>query len=240
MNYHANYCFADLPVSITHSYPFLARQCQEYLTDREPIASLEITLEDIRRECERAEVTCASEPYLESLACYRKFCEWAVEKNVLLFHSSTIAVDGVAYLFAAPSGTGKSTHTSLWRQMLGERAVMLNDDKPLIRLTPDEVRVYGTPWDGKHRLSVNSSAPIGGICLLSRGEKNVITPISPNEAFPLLMSQTFRPHTDDGTAKMLQLAIELANRVPLWSLHCNMEPEAAQISYQAMKREIKV
>lgn len=237
MKYQENYCFADLAVSISHSYSYLSHQCKDYLTDREPIAHLEITPDDVKREQERAEFPDSPLPYLESLACYRKFCEWAVWKDVLLFHSSTVAVDGVAYLFAAPSGTGKSTHTALWRKMLGERAVMINDDKPLISLADGKARVYGTPWDGKHRLSVNTSAPIAGICFLSRGAENTIQKASPNEVFPLLISQTFRPGAADGTQKMLQLAISLAGRVPLWSLACNMQDEAAQLSYQAMQKE---
>ena len=240
MQHIENYCFADIAVRIAHRHEYLANQCKDYQTSCAPSVSFEITESDIRRERERSEISNVSDDYLESLACYRKFCEYAVQERVLLFHSSAVAVDGVAYLFAAPSGTGKSPHTRLWRQMLGERAVMINDDKPLLRFFENEIRVYGTPWDGKHHLSTPISAPVGGVCLLSRGVENKIVPITANEALAFLLSQTFRPEQQEGMSQALQLVIELAARVPLWSLACNISEEAAQISYHTMRKETKL
>ena len=235
--YQNRYCFADIPVQITHRYAYLARQCENYITELEPQLTVDVTEADVARERERAEIPDSPEPYLESLACYRKFCSLAVSKGVLLFHSSAIAVDGVAYLFAAPSGTGKSTHTALWRRVFGERAVVVNDDKPLLRLEKDRVLVYGTPWDGKHRLSTNVSLPVGGICFLSRGKENRIAAVSANEGLPRLLGQTFRPDSSEQTAQMLSLAIELCARVPLWSLACNISEEAVHVAYNAMRKD---
>lgn len=232
------YSFADIPVSISHEHAYLAKQCKDYSSEQEPLFNLNITEQDIACERARAEHPNAPDPYLESLACYRKFCERAVFERVLLFHCSAIAVDGIAYLFAAPSGTGKSTHTALWRRIFGDRAVMINDDKPLLRLSQQEVVVYGTPWDGKHHLSNPISAKVGGICLLSRAKENSITRISPNDALVRLLGQTFRPDSVEGTAQMLQLVIDLANRVPLWSLGCNISEDAAWLAYRSMNKEI--
>ena len=234
------YCFADIPVSISYRYEYLKEQCKDYVSRLDPMFFLDITQEDLMQERARAEHPDASEDYLESLACYRKFCSQAVFENVLLFHCSAVSVDGVAYLFAAPSGTGKSTHTALWRRALGERAVMVNDDKPLIRISPEQILVYGTPWDGKHRLSNRMSAKVGGICFLSRSSENHIKRLSPNEAMPHLLGQTFRPDSSQGTAKMLQLVIELAGRVPMWSMGCNISEEAAWLAYHSMSKEIKL
>ena len=69
--------------------------------------------------------------------------------NGIILHSSCIVVDGMAYAFSADSGTGKSTHTQLWLKHLGDRAYMLNDDKPAIRLIDGKVYACGTPWSGK-------------------------------------------------------------------------------------------
>lgn len=125
-----------------------------------------------------------TDAYLETLAVYRKIAEWMPMYNTLLFHGSVIAVDGKAYLFTAKSGTGKSTHTRLWREYFGERAVMINDDKPLLRITQEGVFAYGTPWDGKHRLSTNISAPLAGICILRRGNDNSIRMITGTRSLP--------------------------------------------------------
>ena len=82
--------------------------------------------------------------YLETLAVCRKIAERMPEYDTFLFHGSCIAVDGVGYLFTAKSGTGKSTHTRLWRELLDNRATMVNDDKPLIRIADDGLVIYGT------------------------------------------------------------------------------------------------
>ena len=235
----ATYSFAGLTVHVSHQYEYLTEMCQDYACSDEPLASFVITDEDVAREQARSEDGCTNAPYLESLAFYRKLCEWAVTRRVLLFHCSAVAVDGVAYLFAAPSGTGKSTHTALWRRVFGDRALMINDDKPLLLLDESGVRVFGTPWDGKHRLSTNTSAPIGGICFLERGEQNKIERVSPNEALPRLLGQTFRPEGAEGTAQMLQLIIELTARVPMWSLQCNISEQAVHTAYTAMRKDFK-
>ena len=115
-----------------------------------------------------------SDAYLETLAVYRKIADYLLSCNTLLFHGSVIAVDGEGYLFTAKSGTGKSTHTRLWREYFGERAVMVNDDKPLLHITDSGMTAYGTPWDGKHRLSTNTAVPLKGICILTRDTTNHI------------------------------------------------------------------
>ena len=172
--------------------------------------------------------------YLETLAVYRKICDQMPERDTFLFHCSAIAVDGKAYLFTAPSGTGKSTHARLWREVFGDRAVMINDDKPLLRVTSDSLLVYGTPWDGKHRLSTNTVAPVAGICLLERGEENCVERIAKEDAFPRLLQQTYRPQSPVELMKTMELLDAVASNVPLCRLRCNMEPEAARVAYDMM------
>lgn len=116
-----------------------------------------------------------SDKYLETLAVYRKIARKLLEFDTLLFHGSVVAVDGTGYLFTAKSGTGKSTHTRLWRQLFGSRAVMANDDKPLLKITDNGVIAYGTPWNGKHRLGSNISIPLRAICILGRGRDKPYT-----------------------------------------------------------------
>lgn len=140
-------------------------------------------------EKEGVEIRYFTDSYLETLAVYRKMAEQLLALDTLLFHGSVIAVDGKGYLFTAKSGTGKSTHTRLWREYFGERAIMVNDDKPLLKITENNVMVYGTPWDGKHRLSSNVVVPLQGICILNRGEENRIEKISAKEGYALFCSR---------------------------------------------------
>jgi hypothetical protein len=158
------------------------------------------------------------------------------EYDTLLLHGSCVAVDGMGYLFTAGSGTGKSTHTRLWRELLGERAVMINDDKPLIRAGADgAAMVYGTPWDGKHRLSTNTAVPLRAVCILERAAENAIRPIPAGEAYPMLLQQAYRPMDSMAMSKTLTLIDSLATSVGLWRLGCNTDIEAARVAYEAMK-----
>ena len=177
-----------------------------------------------------------SDAYLETLAVYRKIADRLLSCNTLLFHGSVIAVDGESYLFTAKSGTGKSTHTRLWREYFGERAVMVNDDKPLLRITDSGVTAYGTPWDGKHRLSTNTAVPLQGICILTRNAKNHIEPVETHAVYPLIVQQTNRSLSADGMKQTLSLIDRMLNVVPVYRLGCNMDIEAAKVAYEGMNR----
>ena len=177
-----------------------------------------------------------SDAYLETLAVYRKIADCLLSCDTLLFHGSVIAVDGEGYLFTAKSGTGKSTHTRLWREYFGERAVMVNDDKPLLHITDSGVTAYGTPWDGKHRLSTNIAVPLKGICILTRNAKNHIEPVEPHAVYPLIVQQTNRSLSADGMKHTLSLIDRMLHVVPVYRLCCNMDIEAARVAYEGMNR----
>jgi hypothetical protein len=177
-----------------------------------------------------------SDAYLETLALLRKVTEALLDFDTILFHGSVIAVDGVAYLFTAKSGTGKSTHTRLWREMLGEKAVMVNDDKPFLQITGENVVACGSPWMGKHRLGSNIQVPLKAICILERGETNEIWRIQPKEAVQMLLQQSSRPMDPRKMPKYLDLMDALSQKVAFYRLRCNMDPEAARIAYEAMSQ----
>ena len=165
---------------------------------------------------------------------YRQIAEKMPAYDTVLFHGSCVAVNGEGYLFTAGSGTGKSTHAYLWRQLLGEKAVMVNDDKPLIRIREDGTAVvYGTPWDGKHRLSTNIAVPLKAVCILERAGENHIVPITKTDALPMLIRQTYRPADSAALAITLTLIDRL--NVPFYRLSCNMDISAAELSYNTMK-----
>ena len=152
----------------------------------------------------------------------------------MMLHSSAVVVDGKAYLFTADPGTGKSTHTRLYLQRFGDRAFILNDDKPALRLESDGWYAYGTPWSGKHDISVDTRVPVAGIAVLQRGEENSITPYGGIEAIHAIMKQVNRPKAAEYRIKLLELLDKLITQVPVWLLKCNMDPQAAEVSYAAM------
>lgn len=155
----------------------------------------------------------------------------------MMIHASSVVVDGKAYLFSATSGTGKSTHTRLWLKQFGERAYILNDDKPAVRLIDGVWHACGTPWSGKHDLSRPECVPLAGIAMVFRDETNHVERYSGPGVVYELLSQTLRPK--DKLAELLELMDKLVSQVPVWKLYCNMDPEAALVSYNAMSGEEK-
>lgn len=171
---------------------------------------------------------------LEILVLCRKAAEVLPDYGAMLFHGSALAFDGSGVLFTATSGTGKSTHTALWRKVFGERVQMVNDDKPFLLFAADGVFVQGSPWRGKHRLGSNVAAPIKAICILNRGEDNRVERISAREALPVLMQQSYQPKSPEMLLQTIKLVSRLSAEVPIYRLFCNMEEEAARVAQQGI------
>lgn len=212
-----------------------------YLTEDAPDFSVTVTESDLRFEQAELDKEALEEgfrrrkftdPFLERAAIQRAFAEFLFDRDILLIHGSTVAVDGRAYLFAAKSGTGKSTHTRLWREVFGDRARMINDDKPFLSLEHGKIMLCGAPWSGKHGLHSNICVPLQGICILERGAQNRIWPITAEDAMPRLLHQSYCP---EGAQMQHQALINrLASSVSLWRMTCNRERNAASTAFFAM------
>lgn len=234
---------AGINIGISAKYEKMRLFCRNYLTDAAPAFSVTATPEDIAFEQKKSDREKAleglpliqyPEPYLESLALYRKMAKELLDYDTILFHGSALSVDGQGYLFTAKSGTGKSTHTRFWRETFGDRVVMVNDDKPLLRITEDGVLVCGTPWDGKHRISTNTIVPLKGLCVLTRSEQNYIEKLTAAQAMPMLLQQSYRPSDPESMVKLMRLLDELSNKTGLYRLGCNLDPHAALVAYEGM------
>lgn len=232
---------AGLAVRVEPSFESTRVYCREYLTECVPECTMTVSREDLVREQDLLDLEAReeglkrrkfAEPFLERAVIQRRIAERLVDRNTLLMHGSTVAVDGNAYLFTAACGTGKSTHTRLWREVFGHRAVMVNDDKPFLRLTDDRVLAYGSPWSGKHGLATNICVPLRGICVLRRGSENRIRRVETSDVIGMLRHQCLIPEGKERA--VLELVDRLAQRVPLWEMECTKEPEAARVSYAAM------
>ena len=170
--------------------------------------------------------------YMQSGA---QFYRQILDFDGLMLHASAVAVDGKAYLFSGPSGMGKSTHTRLWQQIFGEKAVVFNDDKPALRRINGVWYAYGTPWCGKDGINVNLKAPLAGICFLRRGQDNIIRRLDALEASSYVISQTMRRFKDGVMLdKMLTQVDRLVTDIPIYELYNQPVPEAARLSYATM------
>ena len=79
------YKFAETVVSVSYETEYIEKQCREYLSDETPEIELVISADDVQYERDRADFDGYSYGYLESLAFYRKFCSYIVNKNILLW-----------------------------------------------------------------------------------------------------------------------------------------------------------
>ena len=175
-----------------------------------------------------------SDLFLENNAIHSLLANGLVSRGVLLMHGSALCMDGAAYIFTAKSGTGKSTHARLWRETFGDRVWMINDDKPMLRFTDRGVEVCGTPWNGKHHLGRNASAPLSAIAWLTRDATNHVERMSPADAFPQLMRQCYFSREPLVSAKIVALEKRLLSETAFYKLSCNMEPEAAIVAWEGM------
>ena len=238
-----NIRIAGVTAAVTGLFASTKDYCGRYLTEEEARFHIAVTREDLdfeqealRQEAleEGIRIRKFTDPFLERTAIQRKLAEFLFDRDVLMTHGSTVAVDGKAYLFTARCGTGKSTHTRLWRQVFGTRAIMVNDDKPFLKITEEGVFACGSPWSGKHGLDTNITLPLQGICILDRGVENRIGRITPEEALPMLLHQSYRPLAEHKGEDFEALVNRLARRVPQWHMYCNMDPQAAEVSHRAM------
>ena len=237
---------AGLAVAVMPLFESTKEYCRPYLTEKAPKVLVQVARENLEFEQWMLDIEADEEglkrrkftdPFLERAAIQRQVADYLVERNTLMVHGSTVAVDGSAYLFTAPCGTGKSTHTRLWRELFGRRAIMVNDDKPFLQITSDGVLAYGSPWSGKHGLGSNVCVPLKGICLLHRGTQNTIRRVQAKDIIEFLRHQAHIPEDAALSQKTLALVDALAERVALWGMACNQELDAARVAYRAMSGE---
>jgi len=157
-------------------------------------------------------------------------------RQTALFHSSVVSNGGHAYMFLGKSGTGKSTHSSLWMRYI-EGTKLVNDDNPVVRLTPDGFYVFGSPWSGKTPCYRNVCYPIGGIVHLSQAPYNKITRLRPLKAYAVLVPSISGKRWDKRMAEGLHETENLlAGQVAVWHLECLPDEQAARVCYENIRQ----
>lgn len=234
---------AGICIGVKVNYSTTEDFCKDYKTEEDPVFDVEVSLEDIEKERQISYTQSEKDKgkrieypdeYLERLALYRKIVVKIIDYDVFLFHSSIIAIDGFAYAFSAKSGTGKTTHTRFYLEKIAG-AHVLNGDKPLLRIIDDKVYACGTPWQGKENYGTNEILPLKAICLLERGIENEIEEIKFSIGFNDIVQQTYHNAEGDFLVKSIQLILKLQNKIKVYRLKCNLDPNSAIISYNFMR-----
>jgi len=157
--------------------------------------------------------------------------------QTIALHASTVCYEGKSALFLGESGTGKSTHTQLWLDHI-PNTELLNDDSPFVRIMDNHsVWVFGSPWSGKTPCYKNRHTPIAAIVRLSQSPYNKITRLKGIAAFGALLPSCPPAFAYDETllgniTNILNVVLE---QIPVYSLECLPNPEAAHLVFNTLK-----
>lgn len=230
------YAIADLNIGVLNHSDFTKEYMKDYRVDScDADFVIEVTDEMIAYEKSVA-LEETPEKYYEITAVLRAVCKKIVsDYNGFFLHCSCLMYKGEAYIFTAQSGTGKSTHTRLWRELLKDEVTMINDDKPIVRLSGDTFYIYGTPWNGKHGISNNIKAPIKAVYYLHQAEENKIERCDIITALSKLLSQTLLPDNKAVMNNLLDMLEKLLTKTPVFDLYCNISHDAVYTVLDSIK-----
>ena len=220
---------ADKVLDINAFNETTKRYCGNFLSDEEPDYVINMNEEDLINESKESST---GKVYVneEISALYRKIANLFVELGIVVFHGSSFSVNNNGFIITARSGVGKSTHSKLLSDFIGEDFKYINDDKPLL-LVDDKVTVYSSPWNGKERRGNNISAPLKAILFLGRSEEpNYRKIINKEEIYIKLISQTYLPKEKDKREKALNLVDKLLKEINFYEINVNMGEESAKMT----------
>ena len=222
---------AGLVIRIENRFDYVHDLCAKYKTspDRPADITVSVSEEEIRWEIENAPEYDLDRDYCESVVIYKKISNALPPFEAFVMHSSAIAVDGGAYCIAAESGVGKSTHTRFWKEALGDRAVVINGDKPICRFMNGQLMVFGSPWCGKENWQTNTSAPMRALCLLKRAQENAVYPVNAFELLGEIAPHFHLPGAGQvDMLKLMDLIDQMLTHVPVYRLCCRNDISAAE------------
>ena len=157
-------------------------------------------------------------------------------KQTLLVHASLVRHKGYGYPFIAKSGTGKSTHVSLWLRYIPDCDLM-NDDNPIIRIIDDKPYIYGGPWSGKTPCYRNVKAPLGAVTRIDRAPQNSIEKLPPIEAFAsFLPSCSAMKWDEDIFHDICDTVTKVIETTPVYTMHCLPDKDAAILCNKTISR----
>lgn len=155
--------------------------------------------------------------------------------DTLAIHSSCIVCQDKAVLFLGESGTGKSTHTRLWRDHV-PGAVLLNDDSPMIRIEDGKAWAYGSAWSGKTPCYKNERYELAACVRLSQAPANAIRELSVLQAYGALHPSCAPEFAYDDVLydEVSRIISCILSVVPFYHLACLPDREAALLSYKTI------
>ncbi len=147
--------------------------------------------------------------------------------GALVLHACGVVMDGRGYVFCGRSGIGKTTMARMWRD---RGAILLNDDRVILRVIGNEVRLFSSPWHGEEREVKAGNVPLAGFFHLTQAAEHRLTPIAGALAGARLVATAIAPfYAADGIAHLLEQADLLTSLVPSYDLAFARNPSVINL-----------
>lgn len=232
---------SDIHLTCKLQFPETAAYFKAFLTEspahNTPISVPDSLAEKYFHECSSTALTAADEYHLLHLVISSALLPY----RRCLFHGTAFLWQGRAWLFSAPSGTGKTTQFRQWRKLYRDEVRILNGDKPILEFTDDgQIMVHPSPWKGKERWGGMQKAPLGGIIYLQQGKENKIIRMKPQEAvIPIYKQFLFLPETGEAIHAVCRLEDTLLRNIPVWKLVNLGDAASAQLTHDVLLKYLE-
>ena len=224
---------ADFNVEILCRGGYLKTQLKNYLTEFDQADfSFKVLDEDIEKEMGSPFIE--NKQKAESLAACRKLVTLSASQKTFLLHAAVFKVENRGIALIADSGTGKTTHMKLWKELLGEKLTIINGDKPIVRIIDDTPFAYGTPWCGKEGYTSTEKVALTDLCFIKRSEENKTVKIEKGDAAKRLFSHVMLPVGSEELLRMAEMLDTSVNNCNVWEIYCNTDISAAEAARQAI------
>lgn len=156
-----------------------------------------------------------------------------IRKGDMVLHSSYVLDQGKAILFAAPSGTGKSTQAHLWQDTRGSR--IINGDRALLQKENGVWYAGGWPMSGSSGISSPRLAPIRAVILLSQSSQNLGRRLTAEESFEMLKKEiVLRPWSSGDIALAQKQLTDFCAGTTVYTYACRKDPSAVTDLYHLL------
>ena len=226
---------ADLLVDVVAKGELTARICEPYLVDSAfTDISIYATPAQIKKKMASMPIP-LTEEQAECICLHENLALKLVYHDAFVLHASLVSYQGKGYAIVAPRGVGKTVHTNMWKAKFGDDVTIINGDKPILRRQSDGTYLaYGTPWCGKEGQGVNAAVPLCGICLLSRGSRDLIKPVPIASYVDGIIRQVVFPTDTPSMIRGAHLLGDLIRAVPAIAAECTPTQNAAAMVCRAL------
>lgn len=231
-----NIKIVDIVISIEANYIETRDFFSKFLTKEKAIEYVKISKYEIEMFSKKI-------PNFTKQMCEKAILKYYIDKiavdyDAFPFHASAISYKGDGYVFTALSGVGKSTHVKIWKETFGKDVIIINDDRPYLKVVGNRVYIYSHPQSGKHNLYNNTKCEVKIIGKIIRDDRNFIKRIPKSEMFPFLVQQTFTMDKPEITLKIVSLLKKVLNCTQFYEIHCNMDSDSANLIYNQIVKDM--